>query len=264
MFAQSPLAKVAGRTGRSLPALLSVVSIIVFSLAAPQGYSDNFKNLTKSENEKIASGQSVFRQIKNWKDLCIPDTAPFAKNIADEVKSANPNYIGEVIRKIPKSMGNSNISVELVKRLSDIKGYERILYWSKRNKENYRLFEKVRIIEREDTPTGGRIVAEQYMEPFGLYKAEYRWQSTENIVTFSSVNVTPLSYRNMKAIDPGNLVWKLEVYESDGEWFFYGIGMVKAFDLFGLLRDRLSVSFMGRIEAFYSSLFGEGDRVIDE
>jgi hypothetical protein len=40
--------------------------------------------------------------------------------------------------------------------------------------------------------------------------------------------------------------------------------MVKAFDMFGLLHDRLSVSFMGRIEAFYSSLFGEGDRVIDE
>lgn len=235
-----------------------VLGFLLLYAAVPKVNSDSFKNLTTLEFEKITSGQSVFRQVKSWKELSVPERAPFMMSITENVKKSNSNYIGEVIRKVPKTTKNAKILDELIKRLSDIKGYEGIQYWSKNNKEYYRLFEKVRLLERIDTATGGKILAEQYMEPFGLYKAEYKWQSTENKVTFSSVNLTPLFYRNMKAIDPGNLVWKLEVYESNGEWFFYGIGMVKAFDLFGLLRDRLSVSFMGRIEAFYMFIFQDG------
>jgi len=54
------------------------------------------------------------------------------------------------------------------------------------------------------------------------------------------------------------MVWRLEAYAEGDRWILYGIGAVKAFDMFGLLRDRLSASFMGRIEAFFGYMYKKG------
>ena len=57
---------------------------------------------------------------------------------------------------------------------------------------------------------------------------------------------------------PGDMVWRLEAYAEEDRWILYGIGAVKAFDMLGLLRDRLSESFMGRIEAFFGYMYKKG------
>jgi len=48
------------------------------------------------------------------------------------------------------------------------------------------------------------------------------------------------------------MVWELYVFCHNDGLYVYGVGAVKAFDLFGLFRDRLEPSLMGRVEAFFT------------
>ena len=235
------------------------ISTLIFLTAAVLAWSQEvpFGNLTETEKASILRGRSIFRQPRVWAELSVPPGAPFAKELKEAVRKQGANYIGEVIMMVSRSE-NPDLLAGLVRDLADVERHVGIPYWSKRNKHYYDLFDKMVILQRSGTETAGELTAEQHMEPFDDYRSRYSWSLNGDRLSFLSTNLTHLAYGGRKAVSPGNMVWRLEAYADGDRWVLYGIGAVRAFDMFGLLRDRLSASFMGRIEAFFGYMYGKG------
>jgi len=234
---------------------LVVLGLLAAALASAQ--SQPLRNLTPEEAAAVSSGKSVFRQPSGWKDLSVPAAAPFAKDIEETVRKLGANYIGEVVLVLPKA-ANPDLLAVLARNLADVESHVGIPYWSRRHKKYFDLFDRVKVIERTGTGSEGGLTADQHMEPFDDYRARYSWSLRGDRLTFLSTNLTHLSYDGRKAVAPGEMVWRLEAYAEGDRWILYGIGAVKAFDMLGLLRDRLSESFMGRIEAFFGYMYKKG------
>jgi hypothetical protein len=227
------------------------------ALAVPSG-AQPFARLDEAETAALARGETVFREASGWKDLAVPPDAPFASSLIEETRKSGANYIGEVLMVLPRTGATEALPARLAAALSDVEGYVGISYYSKKNRQTYKLFDRMKVIERSGSAAAGRVRAEQHMEPFSAYEAGYEWSSTPASVSFRSENLTPLSYKGTKAVSPGTMVWRLEAYAAGDSWVLYGIGRVKAFDMLGILRDRLSASFMGRIQAFFGSMYEKG------
>lgn len=217
---------------------------------------NSFRNLKTSDIETLSSGKTVFRQPASWKDLSIPLSSPFYKEIEDMIRKGNHNYIGEVILVLRLEDGQKAIS-EVSTRLLNFDNFAGMPYWSERKKRFYDLFDWIKINKDLRETSGGLVEATQFMKPFGEYSASYTWKFGKDTLVFSGINTSPISYKGVRAVTVGNMVWCLRAYTQGDYWVFYGIGAVKAFDLYGALRDRLSTSFMGRIEAFFKYAYGD-------
>jgi len=121
------------------------------------------------------------------------------------------------------------------------------------------LFDKMEIQSRTPIDGGESIRVLQHMEPFDDFTALYEYTMDKNTLIFSGTNLQPIvySYRNLKAVAPGGMVWELYAFAHEGHLYVYGAGVVNAFDLFGLFRDRLEPSFMGRVAAFFAHISGK-------
>jgi len=236
-------------------AALAFLGLCVAPLLSAQ--PQPFRNLSAGEAAAVAAGKSVFRQPSGWKDLSVPAAAPFAKDIEETVRKLGANYIGEVVLVLPKA-ANPDLLAILARNLADVESHVGIPYWSRRYKKNFDLFTWVKVLERTGTESEGGLASEQYMKPFDPYRARYSWSLRGDRLSFLSTNLSHLSYDGRKAVSPGDMIWRLEAYAEGDRWVLYGIGAVKAFDMLGLLRDRLSESFMGRIEAFFGYMYGKG------
>ncbi len=241
-------------SGPAWPAL-----ILLMAAGAAPGFAQPqpFRNLSSEEAASVSSGKSVFRRPSGWKDLSVPVAAPFAKDIEDTVRKLGANYIGEVVLVLPKA-ANPDLLTVLARNLADVESHVGIPYWSRRYGKNFDLFTWVKVLERSGTESEGGLASEQFMKPFDPYRARYSWSLKGERLSFLSTNLSHLSYDGRKAVSPGDMVWRLEAYAEGDRWILYGIGAVKAFDMLGLLRDRLSESFMGRIEAFFGYMYGKG------
>ena len=226
-----------------------------FALVAAQSAGQPFSRLPAAESAAILRGESIFRQPSGWRELALPAGAPFAQELTEETRKSGANYIGEVLMVLPWNATTAGLPGSLALLLGEVEKHVGIPYYSVRNKETYPLYDKAVILERSTDATKGKLIALLHMEPFSDYRASYVWTVRSDGLSFRSENLSPLEYRKTKAVATGDLVWRLEAYVSGEQWILYGIGRVKAFDMFGLLRDRLSASFTGRIEAFYSSIF---------
>lgn len=246
-------------------ALLNLMKSRVFTLfmllapAAPgiSAQPQPFRNLSSEEAASVSAGESVFRRPSGWKDLSVPAAAPFAEDIEETVRKLGANYIGEVVLVLPQA-ANPDLLAVLARSLADVEGHVGIPYWSRRYQKNFDLFTWVKVLERSGTESEGGLSSEQYMKPFDPYRARYSWSLRGDRLSFLSTNLSHLSYDGRKAVSPGGMVWRLEAYAEGDRWILYGIGAVKAFDMLGLLRDRLSESFMGRIEAFFGYIYKKG------
>lgn len=229
---------------------------ILFLLMALNLHAQVFPNLNAQELLDIKSEKPVFREVSGWKNLAVPQNAFFAEALKEEVRKTGFNYLGEVLMLVNAKKVETLLPA-LEKRLYAVEEYAGILYWSKRQERFYDLFDWVRVESGSRTPKAAKIATNQYMEPFGEYNSIYEWNFGSDRLIFSGINTSSLSYDSVKAVSPGNMVWRLYAYKEGDNWVFYGLGAVKAFDLLGILRPRLSVSFMGRIEAFFKYIYGE-------
>lgn len=236
--------------------LLGLLSVL--PLEAQTGHpAATFRNLSSSELGDLSAGQTVFRQPDKWRDLSVPASASFYTEIEDTIRKGGHNYIGEVILVLPKGQAEALLPL-IQERLLDFEGYAGIPYWSRRNEKYYELFDWVRGTKGPaagERVSKGRLETLQFMVPFGEYGSVYQWDFKPDGLVFSGVNTSHLSYDNIKAVSPGNLIWRMHAYQQGDYWVFYGLGAVRAFDMLGVLRDRLSASFMGRIEAFFKYVY---------
>jgi len=244
------------RSASSRPWIPLVLFIMGLPSPSAEGTSPayGFRNMDDSDMAALARGDSVFRQPTAWNKLSIPDSAPFRDEMTGFVRKGGFNYLGEVLLVVPLSVRPSALS-QVRDILLDLESYAGIPYWSRQDGRRYDLFDRMSVVSRSGNRDSGGALVDQHMKPFDDYRASYRWSMDGDRLSFECYNETPIVYSGIKAVMPGNLVWRLEAYRSGDSWVFYGLGAVKAFDMFGALRPRLSASFMGRIEAFFKRVY---------
>ena len=229
--------------------------IAVSAFANPAFPKKAILGLSEQELAILDGGKALVRQVSSPSSLSLGASGAFADEIRNRVKTLAANYIGEVIMVIPAGSSPSDFMSTLAGDLANVEGYVGIPYWSKQNKRLYDLFDKMRIVERTRQAGGQTVVADQHMEPFADYRARYSYELDAGELHFRSENLTTISYKGFDAVGPGNMVWYLYGFSQDGATILYGVGAVKAFDMYGLLGDRLRTSFMGRIQAFLSYMY---------
>jgi len=218
--------------------------------------ASSFRNLNKTEVSDLKQGKIIYRQPANWKDLSLPESSPFFKEIITDNHKVNHNYIAEVILILRNSDAQGAIP-EMKSRLLAFDQYTGILYKSIRTDRYFELFDWINVTKRAGTLEHGSVTTEQYMNPFGEYTTNYDWSFSDDSLAFSGVNTSVLTYQGVRAVTPGNMIWRFKAYKQDEYTIFYGLGAIKCFDMFGTFRERLSVSFMGRIEAFFRYIYGQ-------
>jgi len=240
-------------------ALVLCISVLVAasSVAGPSLGSQRFRGLSDEERAMLDRGQALIRQVASFRSLSLGASSAFADEIRDRVRALGANYVGEVIMVIPSGASRAGTLEALAGDLANVERYVGIPYWSKRNHRTYDLFDKMKIVERTVQADGQTVVVDQHMEPFADYRARYSYELDGAELRFRSENMTTISYKGFDAVAPGNMVWYLYGFRDEGATCLYGVGAVKAFDLFGFFGDRLRTSFMGRIQAFFSYLYAK-------
>jgi len=243
---------------------LALSAIALFLAVAPRVAAEPaFRNLSPAEAAAIDSGEVLIRTVRDARSLGLAAASPAADELRSRIAAIRPNYLSEVMAAFPAAddAAASALFARLAAGLSDVEGYVGIPYYSKRNKTTYDLFDKLVVQSRAALPDGESIVAIQHMEPFDDYAARYEYRLVGPArklmaLTFSGVSLGPIiySYRNLRAVEPGNMVWELYAFRDGDRVLFYGVGAVRAFDLFGAIRDRLEPSFTGRIQAFFDHM----------
>jgi hypothetical protein len=220
-----------------------------------------FKALPSEDYKVLESGQPLIRTLRSVKELCLTPFDDTANAMLKKAGDLKPNYITEFLLSVPVS--KPAIAQDMLKNLfstlTDVVGYMYIPYWSVRQQTTYDLFDKMEIISQTNKNQSQTIVALQHMEPFDDFRAEYHCTTKNTGLSFSSRNLDSIiySYRNFSAVAPDNMRWELYVFLQDDKLYAYGIGAVKAFDFFGVFRDRLEPSFAGRVEAFFLHVAGK-------
>ncbi len=223
---------------------------IALPAASPASLPLEITGLSTQEIELLKNGGALIRQVDTASKLSLVPFDAEALAILKEIAQLNPNYLVEVIALVPYVPSAKQIE-QLAGALFDFEGYIGIPYYSVRMKKTYDLFDKMNILLRKDVPSGEYIEAEQHMKPFEDYKASYEYRMSADSLVFHSVNLSHLTYKGIRSVAPGDMKWHLYVFNSKGLLVYYGVGAVKAFDMFGLIRNRLEVSFIGRVGAFF-------------
>ena len=212
------------------------------------------EGLSAKEAESLARGEAIIREVKSPSSLGLAGFDAEAAAIRKDVAALNPNYLTEVIALVPYKAGTGQVD-KLAAALSNLEGYVGIPYWSVQMQKTYDLFDKMTVLTKKPIPGGAYLEAEQHMKPFEDYKASYEYRLGVERLTFRSVNLSPLSYKGLRSVSPGGMKWFLYVFHSGDYLVYYGAGAVKAFDMLGLIRERLKVSFIGRVSAFFDHMY---------
>lgn len=215
-----------------------------------------FIGLSEDELAILEQGKPIIRSVESLKKISLSYFDEHSKALRDRLTNLKPNYITELLLIITINEENtpSLIFDRLGAALADVNGYVKIPYWSVKQQTTYDLFDKMVIQSRLPIRGGETIKVLQHMEPFDDFAAQYEYSVNSNSLIFSAINLQPIvySYRNLKAVAPNGMTWELYAFTYQGKIYVYGVGGVAAFDFFGLFRDRLEPSFMGRVAAFFT------------
>ncbi|GAB6276938.1 MAG: hypothetical protein SAMD01599839_14780 [Rectinema sp.] len=236
-----------------------VISVVSLTAAdADSGYAGVFRNLSAAEASMLERGELVIRPLKASDSLSLAREDIKAKEIVKRLRDLHPNYTVEFMAIVPiKNAAKTESTLNrIAEALSDVQGYVNIPYWSQRQKTSYALFDKMEVLDRKTARTGKAesIEVRQHMEPFDEFRTRYDYRLEAGALRFSAVNLDTIvyTYQHFRAVAPNNMAWELYIFLQEDRFYVYGIGAVKAFDLFGLFRDRLEPSLMGRAEAFFT------------
>ena len=197
----------------------------------------------------------MVHSLGDWNRLALPAAAPGAADLKAAISGLKPNYLTEVMAVLPASP-EAELTVRLETALEAVGDYTKIPYYSLRWKKTFPLFDSVEILARVTDAGSGRVDVRLVMDPFDQFPARYSWRRESNGLAFSCENTGPISYHGVRAVQSGAMIWRLVLYRSGDRMVFYGVGAVKAFDMFGAIRDRLEPSFIGRTEAFFTYMLG--------
>ncbi len=237
---------------------ITLFSLFCWSAAAAPSSSVPvmLSGLSTQEATSLLGGEALIREIKTHTALTLSGFDDEAMKIKKEIAALSPNYITEVIALIPYRDSANQIG-KLATVLSDLDSYVGIPYWSAQMQKTYDLFDKMTITVKKQIPGGTYLESVQHMKPFEDYKASYEYRMSNDALIFHSTNLSHLVYKGIRSVAPKGMHWYLYVFRNESNLVYYAVGAVKAFDMMGLIRERLKVSFIGRVDAFFKHMFAQ-------
>lgn len=201
----------------------------------------------------LEEGAAVIRSFKSYKDLVVAGDKdhPFR----EALREMKPNYLAEAFILIPGNESESGILLDLLcENLGDFTAWKSIPYWSARQETWYDLFSEATVEKHEIKGTRSSWVTRFIMNPFTSYRTSTDIEREAGKLVFNSRNEDEISYayNDMKAIKKHNMHWYIEAEAGEDGLLIYGVGAVYAFDMFGVIRNRLETSLTGRMRAFFS------------
>ncbi|GHV11444.1 hypothetical protein FACS189491_02690 [Spirochaetia bacterium] len=202
--------------------------------------------LTRGEQQKLANGEILIRNIEKSKNISLNPVNQVAKQAIDTITALKPTYLAEVIQILPY---NETLINRIQEILLDIPSYQGIPYYSVRNEQYFDLYSSARIISMQKN--GGRSVveAELLMPPFNMMEAHIVVTNENGTLFFQQGNKNPIRADNITVAKANNMQSIIVVFRQDTSLVLYGIGGVNAPVIF-FLKDRIETSFMNRIKTF--------------
>lgn len=210
--------------------------------------------LTSDEQQRLANGELVIRNIGKTKNICINEIVPTVKKTIDSIEKLKPNYLAEVIRMVPYA-GNEDLLENMRFIILNVKDYVGIPYYSERTQSYWELYSSVDIKEFTDDGNTAKLHAIMEMEPFGGIDTDIVLISNEDSLYYENINLNNLKYyEGFTVVKEKCMKSIVTVFRSGDSWILYGIGGVQAPSIF-FLRDRVETSFMNRIKTMCSYFF---------
>lgn len=231
--------------------LFFILTTAISTLFAQAVFNDN---LSSDEQQKLANGEILIRNIGNAKKMALNPVTQDAETLLETVKKLRPAYLAEVIQ-----IRSANTNDDLIKAISDllldIQGYVGIPYWSERHQTYYDLYSAATVNSSTINENNGKMNVTFQMEPFGEPHMEIDFSRNDENLFYTMKNLDNLRYYDrFTAVQKNNMLSIVYVFKHNGSFILYGVGAVKAPSVF-FLRDRIETSFINRIKTFCTYLF---------
>jgi hypothetical protein len=202
--------------------------------------------LTTDEQQKLANGEIVIRNIEKSKNMSLNPVNPIAKQVIDTITALKPTYLAEVIQILPY---DEKLIDKVQEILLDIPSYKGIPYYSVRHKQYFDLYSSAKIISMRQTGGNSVVEAELLMEPFNMMETHIVVTNEKGALFYQQGNKNRIKVDSITVAKENNLQSIIVVFRVDNSLVFYGVGGVNAPVIF-FLKDRIETSFMNRIKTF--------------
>lgn len=233
--------------------LFFVLTVTVTSAQIP---IFNTQHYTEQEQQDLADGKVVIRNIDKAKNISLNPIHPIAERAIETMTKLKPAYLAEIIQIRPLE-GNENLINTLSQMLIDIEGYIGIPYYSARVEKWYDLYEDASILSTVTNGNKTEMNVILVMEPFGNIDTDISMETGVNTLYYETVNKNKLRYYDkFTCVQPYNMKSIITVFPSSDNQslILYALGGVDAPSVF-FLRNRIETSFMNRINTFCSYFF---------
>lgn len=240
--------------------LLVIFCFVVAEFAFSQEMADEgiFDSTWSAEEiESLARGEIVIRNIAKMKRRSIKKgVSPFVDEMIGDFEEVNPNYLAEIVYKLPAEK-NESVIEQAVDIFSDIALYREIIYTDEKKGDESPLFPLTELKEREDSPGKIRIASHLQMDMLSDYDSELVIKSAPDDFFFEQRNTTALKWHSITAVGAGKMLAGICCFKYGDSYYVYALGGIKAPRIPLVMRE-IDRQFLGRIEdftVFYISRF---------
>jgi len=209
------------------------------------------------EIESLERGEIVIRNIGKMKRRSIKNgLSPFVDEMIGDFEEVNPNYLAEIIYKMPAEK-NESVIEQAVDIFSDISLYKEIIYTDEKKDKSTPLFPLTELVEREDSNGEIRIASHLRMDMLSDYGSELVIKSAADDFFFEQRNTTPLKWHSITAVGAQKMVAGICCFKYGESYYVYALGGIRAPRIPLVMRE-IDRQFLGRIEdftVFYISRF---------
>lgn len=226
---------------------LALVQFAFSQEVADEGIFDS--TWSAEETESLERGEIVIRNIAKLKKRSIKNgVSPFVDEMIRDFEEVNPNYLAEIIYKMPAEK-NESVIEQAVNIFSDISLYNEIIYTDEKKDKSTPLFPLVEMKEREESPGHIRIASHLRMDMLSDYGSELFIKSADDDFLFEQQNTTALKWRSITAVAARKMVAGICCFKYKDSYYVYALGGIRA-PRIPLVMSEIDRQFLGRIEDF--------------
>ena len=243
---------------------LAVVLATGSSFIYPQENDEKFHRFTESDNEvRLLPKTEHEESVKKFIFGNMSEKTGYA---SEALFFVTKEELVNKSKKEDKSKVDTSIKTvsKIVRSISDMKG---MLYYSNTRqryevlyKDAYRIADgknTAKIADDLDGSSNGKTIYAMLDEhTYGKANYKIQYQETEKCVTMQMENLTPLSYKFIKAVKPGKFKMAVTVYDN-GDGYFVYVAMTADFMQMGFLENKMNKSFTARIRAIKDYIIGQ-------
>lgn len=201
------------------------------------------------ETASLGRGEIVIRNISRMKRRSIKNgISPFVDEMIRDFEEVNPNYLAEIIYKMP-SEKNDSVIEQAMDIFSDISLYNEIIYTDEKKGKSTSLFPLVELKEREDSPGEIRIASHLRMDMLSEYDSELVIKNSDDEFFFEQRNTTSLKWHSITAVGAQKMVAGICCFKYGDSYYVYALGGIRA-PRIPLVIGEIDRQFLGRIEDF--------------